>query len=397
MGKTLTIVARRPDVALPYDQDPKDEGDGTIQALVAKLRALKDEDKTRNPVFRASSIQEVVKILADHGGGDVDLVQIVGHGNTGVLMLGEFWMLSDPAIASQRNPKLWYSIDENLNYSSILRGAVGQDKEVWLLGCSVGDAHDHESIADGPTTVFSLTRAWRCRVGAPWDIIGPENFDDAGIFKSSNTLVTVQRGGLAVVLPKVSEVLDGFARWVHGALRRDGLRTAAGKEPFTPVTLKRCTGVPLFASLGDSQCAAILGAVNYKLQAGALPAQISSAKLPVSALLGAPEFVFDATWDGSDWTAEIIGAGSLIRMLGPGPTRGQRAERYLQPSQPAHADIDEFYRLARATFQSQGLAGQQAQQNGAGLGAGANIGVNGPPVIGETVRDDAPRSNQGVG
>jgi hypothetical protein len=355
MGKTLTIVARRPDVALPYDQDPPDEGDGPIQALMTKLRARKDPD--RNPVFRASSLQEVVAIVADHGGDKLDLIQVVGHGNTGVLLLGDFWMLSDPAIAGHRNPMLWYSIDSDLNYSSILRDAVGENKEVWLLGCSVGDAASHESIADGPTTVFSLTRAWRCHVGAPWDLIGPENFDDSGMFKDRAALVTVQHRGLSVVFPQRRAAVDGLARWVKDALTGSGLRSIAGEQPCPPVSFTRCTSAPLFALRSGNESTAILGAINVWFQAGPLAAKNEFTKVPVHSLLGAPEFVFDAEWNGGDWTAEIIGAGSLVRMLAPGAERGKREECYLRPSASTLAEIDGLYRCARGAFQSQRLAG----------------------------------------
>ena len=59
MGKTLTIVARRPSCTDPYDSDALiDEQDLAIELLMAKLRAR--TDTAHHSVFRATTVKQLI-------------------------------------------------------------------------------------------------------------------------------------------------------------------------------------------------------------------------------------------------------------------------------------------------------------------------------------------------
>ncbi|WP_394822030.1 hypothetical protein [Pendulispora albinea] len=146
---TLTIVAKPEEGHKP---DDKDDGNIAIDAIVQNIGDCK----------RASSVNEISKILTDYIDSDVDVIRIIGHGQPGVLGLGTYW---NKTVFKPPHGQ-YYQLDSNPTGYGLLekrlpRATPKKAKilKVWLIGCDVGNEVEY-SVSDGPTLLFDLEQMW---------------------------------------------------------------------------------------------------------------------------------------------------------------------------------------------------------------------------------------------
>lgn len=195
MGRVLTIVAAPPPDGKEYDENP----------AIQDVRRVLPAPSTDYAIEAAWSVEEVANVLERDRNerGAPALVQIVGHGQIGILFLGDTW--------TNGEQDSYGRLDSNGHTHNVLANKVDPDTLVWLLGCDVGVTDDvgNSGVADGPTLLFDLCRVWMCAVSAPVTMVMPlDDFAD-GIYKHTVRLVTAK--GLSVRPP--ARARDAALKW----------------------------------------------------------------------------------------------------------------------------------------------------------------------------------------
>ncbi len=201
----VTIVACKPGYgdpptapgAIPGELEtdqpvPGGEGNGPIDDIIKELAT---RDKNNHRVFRAyrlKQIQHIMKVTA----GTCDVLQIVGHGLPGVLLLGAGW-----------NPTLVLKGDEarldSNPYAYQLLDVTPLPKEIWLLGCDLGYGQPATTVQDGCTLLYALARMWKIPVKGPSALISSTDFV-AGVYGRSWELVTADVKGVTAPVRRVA-------------------------------------------------------------------------------------------------------------------------------------------------------------------------------------------------
>lgn len=183
MGRVITIVAVNPHKA----PGSNDEGDPTITQLMEILGP-------RAPIERAASVQEIRRIISKdnetHPNDPPELIQIIGHGEPGVLTLGAHWIRKRSMQVDNRTVVL--VLDSDPEFYGILVNMVAKSTKVWLLGCNVGATLQGSTVANGPTLVFDLGQLWSCEVSAPVIEVVPQDFDDQGRYAHPERMITAR-------------------------------------------------------------------------------------------------------------------------------------------------------------------------------------------------------------
>ncbi len=184
MERVVTIVAKPPEECGPHRRDSE------IEKVFEEIDRQKTDDHI---LARAATLEELRDILVGTLLDPPALVQIIGHGSPGVLLLGEAWRPRCDQLPS--GAKLY--LNSNLSRYQVLDGCVARRTTVLLLGCAVGAPAEKE-LSDGPTLLFDLVRMWRCEaVAAPVVLVVPKDFV-GGVYRSAGTLTTAR--GLCVTL-----------------------------------------------------------------------------------------------------------------------------------------------------------------------------------------------------
>jgi hypothetical protein len=170
VGKTLNIIA-----CSPTDPDATDPINGTLDQIRDGFV------KEGVPFVREATVRGVAsRIEAANEGGDVELVQIIGHGGPGILSLGSVWA------HTYKEPRPFgsaYVIDSNPYEYSMLEPFVGPKTRIALIGCWVGDDDGPRTqIPDGTTLLFDLARMLGSPVMAALCTVQPRDFVD-GLFR----------------------------------------------------------------------------------------------------------------------------------------------------------------------------------------------------------------------
>ncbi len=204
MGRTLTILAKRPD-----DLTEVSPEDPAIDAVRKAIEPFQSEDYS---LKFASTVRDVAEVLEDDlaSGTPPSLVQIIGHGRPGILFLGATWT----GVASRADGA--HVIECNLNRYGLLADWVKRGTTVWLLGCEVGALADPLSpkVEDGPTLLFALSRMWGTEVAAPDHMVLPGDFSD-GVYKHRDFLQRAHglRVELAAHVPVHGPPQNGVGAW----------------------------------------------------------------------------------------------------------------------------------------------------------------------------------------
>lgn len=189
MKRVVTIVARPP---RECEDCPEDT---TIERVFEKIEAEKQEPHV---IERAATLREVGAILLRERPNAPELVQIIGHGSPGALLLGGSW-----PIERVRRRDARYELNSNLDDYLVLQGCVAPETSVWLLGCAVGPVAEEGSVGDGPTLLFDLVRLWRCKaVAAPVTMVIRDDFKQ-GVYWRKGTLSQAQ--GMRVTIGQVPD------------------------------------------------------------------------------------------------------------------------------------------------------------------------------------------------
>lgn len=316
MSKIYTIVAVDRRDQRGMDNITADTEDTQVDTVLTKL--VNRTNITDHKVQRAWSILQLKKRLQPPPGGFVpDIVQIVGHGDPGRLML---------AIRSQDefDQKGYYVISSDESSFRPLEDVnPPPSRLVLLLGCSVGGAasgYHH----DGPTLLFGLARLWGCRVGAPVDAIEGDDFDDEGIFKAvSPSLTAADQASFMRRLTIVSASANGNMDVVFGT----------PKPPlFAPTTTKSVRLERLLSTslVGLNRALRQPSGLEFNFPGPGLPATLNQSigeEIVTHPILAAPEAVFackliDTTLGTSDNVvsspggcfAELIVNGTMLRI-----------------------------------------------------------------------------------
>jgi hypothetical protein len=285
--RVLTVVAK----------DPRSEpgaapNDAALKAIWDKL-PQKDET---HEVREAPHVERLARILKEvskrRDDEQPDLIQIIGHGQPGMLSLGYHWTRQ-----GKDTRGLTYVLDSDPDVYGVLDKPIKPDAHVWLLGCAVGDDEDdrlHPLIADGATFIFALAQMWECTVGAPIDPISVDDFDDKGIFATKSRLQTVKGYRF--------DPFNWLAPPQGPAPAAPERRTPAKNGATKPlVVFKRLIGTA-------RESVEVKNDENHALQA-ALGDEVQR-----SPVLAVPDLVFEATCDRQKVSAELIGNGRLLRL-----------------------------------------------------------------------------------
>lgn len=284
MVTTVTIMASDPAVRPRQPRsDPHPRGNPRQDPVLELIRQKLDgRDKANHQVFDAPSVEELGGVLAEVSADPdrrPDLVQIIGHGQPGMLSLG--YHFTGRFNDGPRGP--YYVLDSDPNVYAVLDEPMKADAEVLLLGCSVGDGSvgPQPLVADGATLVFDLGRMWKCRVSAPAELISAADFDDQGNFKSRDLLLSVK--GLEFTAPRPATNMASAAP--RPSILVTSVRWAMGGEPV---------------EVSATSSTELAGIFNQEVQ---LPA-----------VLALPEVFFETTVDGQSLSAELIGNGRVLRV-----------------------------------------------------------------------------------
>lgn len=136
-------------------------------------------------VRTVSDVHWELKTAAETGAKQPSVVQIVGHGQPGVLLLEQYWT----GEYQRGSGSLFCALDSNPHCYGALRDVVTSPTEVWLLGCDLGRAFEAgpggtpRPVRSGPVLLFSLEQMWQTSVWASNGRIRGEHFDDDGVFR----------------------------------------------------------------------------------------------------------------------------------------------------------------------------------------------------------------------
>lgn len=168
MERVVTIVAKPPEECEACEEDSEIE---------SVRKAIEEQAPKSHVIERAATLQTLADILERERErlSAPELVQIIGHGIPGLLLLGQSWPLHELRLPTAAR----YSLDSDPDNHVILQGRVAPSTRVWLLGCGVGMSAASGRVSDGPTLLFHLLRLWRCaEVSAPVDLVIDEDFRD---------------------------------------------------------------------------------------------------------------------------------------------------------------------------------------------------------------------------
>lgn len=182
MGRVVTVVAKPPDDVGPHATD------GAIQEVITQLGPL--DSPPGYCLLRAATVEDLAAGLAADlaQNGRPDLIQIIGHGMPGVLLLGYSWMQAG-RMTGTADGKV-YLLNSNPDWYGLLDGCVRKETKVWLLGCDVGGIGGRGAeVADGPTLLFDLAQMWACEVSAPEDIVDVRSDFVGGVYSHVRRLV----------------------------------------------------------------------------------------------------------------------------------------------------------------------------------------------------------------
>lgn len=299
--KVLTVVARNPALPPPLtDVELHDSnGDGQIGDV---LERLKKRTKTHE-LRRAASVPELAKVLIDYQAvhGAPAVIQVIGHGDAGIIWLGKGAWGSPPANGKH------YFLDSNHATYGALRGCIPSTCTVLLFGCSVGEAVP-EMSGDGPILLFDIAHTYGCQVRAPVDPVYRGDLDRWGRFRNDKRhremLSTVNRDvltvGKSLRRPKSKgpppraefiTLLRSSCRFGH-VLQDVDLR-----EPYVP---EDGEGPPVTAALLQSIAIDLSRAIGGE-----------AIEEPI---LAAPGFVFEIKEGQVPGKAEVLANGAFIRL-----------------------------------------------------------------------------------
>jgi len=284
MVTTVTILASAPANQLgPAGEAGIQPAQAQRDPIIDLIREKLKKKASDHRVFDMASVEEVGMVLEDACASDntkPDLVQIIGHGQPGMLSLG--YHFTGRYSEGPRGP--YYVLDSDPDVYAVLDVPMKPDAEVVLLGCSVaeGSVGPQPLVADGATLVFDLAQMWNCRVSAPTELISADDFDAQGIFKDRGRLLSVK--GLEITEPAPGSRVP---------------KTGASK-PSIHFTSARCAMAGEAVQVGDNVSNELDGIFDQEIE------------LPDS--LALPEICFKVSSDGQEQSAELIGNGRVLRL-----------------------------------------------------------------------------------
>lgn len=296
----VTIVETDPDPANPGGPD------AVIDAIVTALP---------HPVHRAGFVGELGSVMAAHPPAPSPppplgqkpkprIIQIIGHGRPGQVSIGETYT----GRYATSDFKRYFSLDSNpINYGALF-GAVTQDMEVWIIGCSAGETPPESQgfSVNGPTLLFDLAQMWNCTVRASTGLVDKTDFDASGLFRHPDRLLSVEKVSPPPgPPPPLPERYAWRVTWPPPvAALPDGAPATHRVELLTlqQVPIARLSA-PRFNPIDLST-----GARN------ALGKAYRNRLIPdLGPILATPEYVFDARLQGVAGRAEILLNAKLLR------------------------------------------------------------------------------------
>jgi hypothetical protein len=194
MERVITVLA-----APPQNMEGKDV---VIEAIKAKIDCANRSGRIKHTVLSAWSIEYLAYLLEQDkqsGHPPPSMIQIIGHGSSGMLSLGQHWTKRYKQRVGESIRH--YVLDSDPRVYNALRNRVAPSTEVWLVGCSVGDdaTRSVDSLALGPTLLFDLSQMWGCPVAAPASLVAAEDFNNDGLYSHPKRMMRVE--GLTISSP----------------------------------------------------------------------------------------------------------------------------------------------------------------------------------------------------
>ena len=289
---TLTIIESPPKTALKYPHT-----DTAINNWVALYTG-------KWPFFRASSLAELRDEVLIKNASEVkkyERLQLVGHGASGLLSVGWTWKgqyregTTGPVYLLDGNPysyRVLHATTDDLGEEvSLIPPNI---KEILLVGCNIGGGDPLQTqvtVANGDTLIADLAQMWGRTVSATTGLV------------STSAVVDGLYTGPAVV-------------WSWNPLSRD----SRGPTLAEPALEDRSEGPVTFTRLLS---APVLGPLDRDFNLS-MPAQSEISTMlstaftlqgNVPALLALPELIFEVTWKGISFRANLIHNHRYLQLI----------------------------------------------------------------------------------
>jgi hypothetical protein len=317
MVKILTIIAQRP------DSKPDDPA---IQKIWDKLKPSSD---ATHAVRRASTLQQVKKLLIENELEPNGRLQIVGHGAPGRLWLSGNFTATE--VSKDGHP---YVLDSNPNFYRVLFRNVAPATRVCLIGCTVGAESAISRIADGPTLLFDLARMWDCDVVASTGYVNATHFGADGVFLETDEVIASAR----------ARKVSGTTGVDPGPLPDSSGPTRPGVPTKPTIKFTRLLGPPMIgpASFFRRPKPVVIPPGGSPLPIPVDPRltrleQQVEREVDGSTLLAAPELRLSLRIDGEDAKGEVIGNARLLRVL---TSKGMRYFEFKSKKEEREALLD---------------------------------------------------------
>lgn len=174
MKRVLSIVAWHPNHKKAPDPPPGPDGNRALNLILAKLQSA--PSTITHVVSKASHVRDIALELGS-ATEPYDLVQIIGHGSPGRVLLGHYW--NQP----ERDEGLGHSVlDSSPASYGVLNETLAMAPTVLLLGCSVGSPAPSAFVARARALLFDLEDMSGCNIYAADGDVNAESFDDDGLF-----------------------------------------------------------------------------------------------------------------------------------------------------------------------------------------------------------------------
>lgn len=185
----LSVVAEPPPRTSGDPSDVDTEPSVFIDEVLKQIEPSASDPKT-HCIMMASSVAQLRNAIVEYSqsvDGMFD-VQIIGHGQSGYLELGQSWRSS----SSYFDGREYWRLNSNPDLLNILRlkGVSDRFGKVTLAACQVGSEKPRSQAVNGSTLLYSLDQLWNpqgratpCQVrGASANVDFPMFKADTGVF-----------------------------------------------------------------------------------------------------------------------------------------------------------------------------------------------------------------------
>jgi Domain of unknown function (DUF4347) len=179
MARILSIIAAPP-VGVP---DVSSDGSQAIANIFNNMNASIEKAKEFGHellIERAAYVSDIADALEKHRTPEPEIIQIIGHGSSGKLQLGQYWS------KKMYDPKGGYAVlDSNPACYAVLMNWIPKNSRLLLLGCKVGSDAPTGSAANGRALMFDLEQMSSANVYASDKYVTDLSFAEGFLYSGS--------------------------------------------------------------------------------------------------------------------------------------------------------------------------------------------------------------------